>query len=582
MYNNVLVLRSIDTHCKKIMNMSRLLFIFLFFVPLLSFAQTTEQTDEAKVRAETDELISKSLDAIRTDYMALDISDALKGVDQIEKLYLSGKSSLNNDFKYEIKLARAQLYAMNGNSDEALHLLGELKEEKPEYMKRALYDCAFASLQSKPEFIRITSGNPLELFFALVTSVSDSINQSFNTNRFDDVFKYLDIADSLFNDLPLNDRIKATFVHVQIMYVRAMVYSMKGNVGEAMRLLKEIKANGWDYAINSTIDDNGFNNLKQVKEYKTLISGMKCNCREVFNWAATEFEKNDAGFDYAIETKGKEAYEKITAEKQSKSKKITSPPDCVKLVNEWLNFFRKSHIGFFLNSPSYADQINIYDKFAVKRLSKNTIYIKIKSFGGSEIQQIISDMIDANDYLLSNTPNLIIDLRGNGGGWYNSWNPLRKYINSKPVYSSDNMIIRVSEENARQLNIANLVRDNAGKRFAGDASLTIKNPDVVKKFPKSIVILIDNSTASSSESFLIYAKQSNKVKVMGQKTSGTTEVGSVIYLESPDKQFKLFYGMGIMPQAKYTQYLDYGIQPDIFLPNNFDWIEEARKYLEYE
>ena len=569
-----------NTHCKKkYMNMSKLLFIFLFFVPLLSLAQTSEQTEEAERRAETNELISKSIDALRADYMALDMNGALNEVDQIEKLYFSGKSSQNNDFKYEIKFVRAQLYAMNGNSDESLHILSELKEEKPEYMKRAVYDCAFASLQSKPEFIRIT-GNPLDLYFALIASVSDSINQCFNTNKFDDVLKYLDIVDSLFNALPSDDRIKATFVHVQSMYVGAMVYSIKGNVNEAMRLLKEIKANGWDYAINNTIDNKGFKNLKQIKEYKTLISGMKCNCGEVFNWAATEFKKNDAGFDYAIEMKGEEAYKRLTAEKYSKSKKITSPPDCVKLINEWLIFFRKSHIGLSLNSSSYADQVNLYDKFAVERLSKNTMYIKIKSFGGSEIQQIISDMIDANDYLLSNTPNLIIDLRGNSGGWYSAWNPLRKYIDSKPEYSFDDMI-RVSEENAKQMN-ANLVRDNAGKRFAGDASLTIKNPGVIKKFPESVVILIDNDTGSSSESFLIYAKQSNKVKVMGQKTSGTTEVGHIAYLESPDKQFKLLYGMGIMPQAKYTQYLDYGIQPDIFLPKNLDWIEEARKYLEYK
>jgi pentatricopeptide repeat protein len=545
-----------------------------------SCGQATKKQAETTSNA-TDSLISKSIDRLHTAYISFDTAKLFEEIRKIEKLYYSGNSSKSNDFKYWIKYGRAEIYAISNNNEEALRLLRELKKEKPEYVGQSIYDCSFESLHSKPEFIRI-AGNPLELYFALAKPVNDSIRKCLLTNRYDKALKYIDVKDSLYATLAAEDRAKISYMRFTDRYFRTVAYSMKGNINDAIHLLQEMKENGWGYAINFTAtgDSLFFKNLKHVKEYEALVSETKCNCEEIFDWAVTEFKKNDAGFDYAVEMKGKEAYEKHTAEKQSQSKLISSANDCVRLVNEWLSFFRKSHIGFSLNTPAFPDDINTYDKFEVKRLSTNTMYIKIKSFSGNKSQQVISDMINTNDYLLSNTPNLVIDLRGNTGGLYSAWNPLRKYIDSKPVYSFDDMI-RVSEENAKHMG-ANLVRDNAGKRFAGNAtSITIKNPDVVQKFPESIVILTDNETGSSSESFLIYAKQSRKVKVMGQKTSGATEVGNITFLESPDKQFKLLYGMTITSQAKYTQYLDYGIQPDIFLPQNLDWVEAARKYLEY-
>ena len=540
---------------------------------------------EYQIRIGTDDLISQSMDTLRAAYMELDTDKAFKAVDKIEKLYRSGKASRDDDAKYRIKFTRAKLYAMSGNDDEALRLLRELKEERPVYVEKAKYDCYFASLQLKPEFIRIT-GNPLELYFALVTPVNDSITQCLETKSWDELLHYLDEKDSLYFAIAEDDREKISFMRVRDRVMRAAAYSMKGNTDEAMRLLQEMKGSTWDYTIyeNINLDTTYFKELKHTKEYQALTSNMKCNCGKVFDWVVSKIEENDAGFDYAIEMKGKEAYDKLTAEKEAESKSITSMHDCVELVNEWLKFFRKSHIGLAWNRPVLFDPdiVNTYDKFAVKRLSKNTMYIKIKSFMGDESKQIISDMIDANDYCLSHTPNLIIDLRGNGGGFLNAWDPLRKYIDSKPMHLYD-IMIRVSKENAKQRGDADFIRNNAGKRFAGNDTLTtVTNPDEVQKFPESIVILVDENTGSSSEFFLIYAKQSTKVKVMGQKTSGTMEVGGINALESPDKQFLLFYGNFIRSQAKQTQYLDYGIQPDIFLRKDRDWIGEARKYLEYK
>jgi len=70
-----------------------------------------------------------------------------------------------------------------------------------------------------------------------------------------------------------------------------------------------------------------------------------CDCSETFKWVKETFEKNDAGFDYAIQQKGIDMYEKHNAVFLAKVKTITESHECADVLNEWLKFFRKGHFG---------------------------------------------------------------------------------------------------------------------------------------------------------------------------------------------------------------------------------------------
>ena len=52
----------------------------------------------------------------------------------------------------------------------------------------------------------------------------------------------------------------------------------------------------------------------------------KCNCEENFNWLKETFEKNDAGFLYALEQKGRVAYQEHNASILEKIKKAGTRP----------------------------------------------------------------------------------------------------------------------------------------------------------------------------------------------------------------------------------------------------------------
>jgi len=77
----------------------------------------------------------------------------------------------------------------------------------------------------------------------------------------------------------------------------------------------------------------------------TFIFGQDCNCVSNFGWLKTTFEENDAGFQYIIDSKGEEAYEVHSQMVRSKLKTALTPGECSILLNEWLSFFRKGHIG---------------------------------------------------------------------------------------------------------------------------------------------------------------------------------------------------------------------------------------------
>ena len=95
----------------------------------------------------------------------------------------------------------------------------------------------------------------------------------------------------------------------------------------------------------------------------------KCNCEENFNWLKETFEKNDAGFEYGLQQKGKEAYEKHTTLILQKVKKITTKAECAQVMQEWLLFFRKAHFSiapiYNASGNSAANQQNSWPSISV-------------------------------------------------------------------------------------------------------------------------------------------------------------------------------------------------------------------------
>lgn len=74
--------------------------------------------------------------------------------------------------------------------------------------------------------------------------------------------------------------------------------------------------------------------------------GQECNCEQNFNWTKKTFEENDAGFQYIIDEKGRDAYDLLNEKIMEKAKKAVTLSDCRNAIYEWSRFFRTGHFGF--------------------------------------------------------------------------------------------------------------------------------------------------------------------------------------------------------------------------------------------
>lgn len=320
---------------------------------------------------------------------------------------------------------------------------------------------------------------------------------------------------------------------------------------------------------------------------------------KTFDWLVETFRQNDAGYQYIIDKKGEKDYSKFTEDIKSRVKDITTDEEFVELAEEWLHYFRKAHIEFGLKGKPVRNdsKSNFNDnRLHLDKLSDKTLYFRIPTFA-YESKVDIDSVINANKDLIASTPNLIIDIRNGTGGSDASFQELLPFIYTSPIRNAG-MLLKGSELNAqgfenyaKQTNdsylneIAKSLRDNKGEFVPMDSSdkTSIIKFDAVLPYPKRIAIMIDAGNVSTDEQFLIYAKQSWKVKLFGRTTKGGIDISNLNFVYSPDKKYFLVYAMSKSKRIPHFTIDDIGLQPDFFIDEEIadnDWIEYTRSIVE--
>ncbi|QNK61128.1 hypothetical protein H7F33_11115 [Pedobacter sp. PAMC26386] len=136
--------------------------------------------------------------------------------------------------------------------------------------------------------------------------------------------------------------------------------------------------------------------------------------------------------------------------------------------------------------------------------------------------------MQANDALITSTPNLIIDIRNNGGG--------------------------------------------------ADASYKKIIP-----YPSNVAIMINENNASIAEQFLLEAKQSKKVKLFGANTFGALDISNMAFVMSPCKEFELGYSLSESFRIPDFMIDNVGLQPDYYIDKSipqYKWINFVQQILE--
>lgn len=177
-----------------------------------------------------------------------------------------------------------------------------------------------------------------------------------------------------------------------------------------------------------------------------------------------------------------------------------------------------------------ADYINIAwgtAIFQLKSLTPNVQYLRLGSFASSD-----KSIAAAQEFYLRikdslTAPNLIVDLRNNGGGGFKTsqrfFDLLKKYSNKGTIYA-----------------------------------------------------LINNRSVSNTEQFTLKLKELKNITLLGETTNGMITYGSNYGITEtlPGGHFKL-YITDMKESGNYLPYEGIGVAPDVFLKTDSDWVAQV-------
>ncbi len=97
-----------------------------------------------------------------------------------------------------------------------------------------------------------------------------------------------------------------------------------------------------------------------------LANAQNCSCEDNFIWLKETFEKNDAGFQFSVDKKGEQEYQKHSDSYAQKVKSISSKQECAETLQQWLRFFREGHLSLQLNGNTTSSTPEKFDPEKVK------------------------------------------------------------------------------------------------------------------------------------------------------------------------------------------------------------------------
>lgn len=263
------------------------------------------------------------------------------------------------------------------------------------------------------------------------------------------------------------------------------------------------------------------------------------------------------------------------------------------LNDSWLNIKLRGK-----NKKVYSS--SIYSDLVFKKIDSKTNYMYLPTFDG-DFTAAIQDFYRTYDPIIRSKPVLIIDVRDNLGGSDANVDPLLKYLYTKP-FSAEAIEVFVTKENIRKLTeYYDLVKNDTVNYDAetlnyisGEIERMQSVPDktFIKRgetenielneilaYPEKIAIISNRNCASSCETLLFLAMESDKTIIVGDNSGGYVGYGDITEATTPNFNFVLSSTMtryGI-EQRKYEAG---GIPPDFYFNNQQDWIEQTVELLE--
>lgn len=193
----------------------------------------------------------------------------------------------------------------------------------------------------------------------------------------------------------------------------------------------------------------------------------------------------------------------------------------------------------------------------------------------------IRELVAAHAPELSSRETLIIDVRGNGGGSDICYAALLPWVLDGPVEEVGSRLLATPEnasyweeaseylEGEGQGEIAAYLRERVAAMRAFGAGLMpggatdVFTPEVVHARPLRVGIIVDPGCASTTEQFLLAARQSGRVTLFGDRTMGALDYANLREVVLPSVARTVHFGMSISGRLPDAPVDGVGIPVDV-------------------
>jgi hypothetical protein len=233
-----------------------------------------------------------------------------------------------------------------------------------------------------------------------------------------------------------------------------------------------------------------------------------------------------------------------------------------------------------------------------KQLDNDNVLVTMPNFNKGS-SRIYDSLIKSNENIIANTKNVLIDIRGNGGGVINCFYSLLPYIYTNTIYTCEASVLAstdVIEDTKARRELYFNKKDTSSVKLYEDylKLLNDKRDDFVytpsdslpckqvKNNVKNVALIINHGCRSAAELMVLYFKQSTKVKVFGEPTAGAVDYLDMLTYSLPKTKYGLWVATAKRKLSSINPSYDRtGIIPDITIGDNtLDWVDFTRKYYE--
>jgi C-terminal processing protease CtpA/Prc len=230
-------------------------------------------------------------------------------------------------------------------------------------------------------------------------------------------------------------------------------------------------------------------------------------------------------------------------------------------------------------------------------MDDSTAVLRLPDFD-VDFKPAIDSLVASNWARLLAVPYLVVDVRQNGGGCTCSYDAISPLLYTDPVQNAGADILasegntawlrgwynaneeRLSEPDRAWYRVVLSQMDAHPNRLVTFFPDSVSRRDTVHPLPREVAVLVDSECASSCEEFVLEARQSHKVIVLGaEHTAGVGDYGNVHGVWLPGWR-RVQVGSSRSHRLPEHPLDNVGIAPAVRIPKDVaDPVAFARRYL---